>query len=448
MAVALSYVTSEFAKILHKDLRVKSPPDEYGKQLSTEAVSVEKVTREETSEILNDYTTKEISKTILSYLGSHLIYIPLSYALSYPPEENQIVMEDNSYAHGNFSFSGKLTNAQKEDLPKILYCLKNTRSVILSMCCGYGKTVLAIHLLSLLKLKSVITCHRLNIMEQWLQTFKRFSPETKVQIFSSRKRIDESADVYIFNITNVKKTEREYFSHFGVLVVDEAHTACSLNNSKALLHFTPKYAIALTATPYRDDDLDKILFLHFGPFVVSRKLYRSFNYYIKETNFFPRIQQNVIGKLDWNSVLESQASNQKRNTLIIDLLLQFKDRRFMVLCKRVDQAQILFNALDPVDSVDIYTGTNTYYNSEKRILISTFSKSGVGFDNPTLDALLVAGDIESDTSVVQFIGRCFRRDDVTPLIIDLCDRFAPLKNHLKSREEIYKSIGGVRNVLD
>ena len=152
MAVALSFVTSEYAKVLHKDLRVRSPPDEYGKQISTEAVSVEKVTREEISEILNEVlcfaqnrecttNSPEISKTILSYLGTHLIYIPLSYALSYPPEETQMIIETNSYDHGSFLFSGQLTNAQKEDLPKILYCLENTRSVILSACCGYGKSL-------------------------------------------------------------------------------------------------------------------------------------------------------------------------------------------------------------------------------------------------------------------------------------------------------------------
>ena len=133
---------------------------------------------------------------------------------------------------------------------------------------------------------------------------KRFSSETKTWIFSSKKPVPEDADVCIFNITNVKKSKRQLFSKYGVLIVDEAHTSCSIENSKALLNFTPKFAIALTATPYRDDDLDKILFLHFGPFVVSRKLFRSFNYYIKETNFFPKIQQNVFGKLDWNSVLE------------------------------------------------------------------------------------------------------------------------------------------------
>jgi hypothetical protein len=49
---------------------------------------------------------------------------------------------------------------------------------------------------------------------------------------------------------------------------------------------------------------------------------------------------------------------------------------------------------------------------------------------------------------VDLISLSIDKDDVTPLIIDFCDRFAPLKNHLKSREEIYKSIGGVRNVLD
>jgi superfamily II DNA or RNA helicase len=286
-------------------------------------------------------------------------------------------------------------------------------------------------------------------MDQWVQSFKRFSPETKTWIFSTKKNIPEDIDVCIFNITNVKKTERQFFSNFGVLVADEAHTTvCSVSNSKALLKFTPKYSIALTATPDRSDNLDKILYLHFGSFVIRRPLFRNFNYYIKETGFFPKIQINVIGKLDWNSVLESQAKNKKRNLIILELLLRFKNRRFLVLCKRVDQANILFKALEKVDSVDIYTGTSTYFDSEARILISTYNKSGVGFDNPTLDALLVAGDIGSESAIIQFVGRIFRGNDLTPLIIDLMDSFGPLKTHLKERERIYQDIGGMRNILE
>jgi SNF2 family DNA or RNA helicase len=449
MAIALSLVSSDYAKILHKDLRIKSPPDEYGKMISIETIDVEKTSRETILESLNEYFPHEISPIILSFWKDTLIYIPFSYALSYPPEEPNVVDPNVRYLKGKFSFSGKLTNAQQEELPKILVCLENTNSVILSSGCGFGKTILTIYLLSLLKLRTVILCHRLNIMDQWRESLKRFSPDTRTWIFSTRERVPKNIDVCIFNITNVKKTERHLFSKFGVLVLDEAHTACSVENSKALLKFTPKYAMALTATPDRIDNLDKILYLHFGSFVIRRPLFRNFNYYIKETGFFPKIETNIMGKLNWNVVLESQAKNEKRNLMILELLLRFRNRRFLVLCKRVEQAKILFNALEDVDSVDIYTGTNRYYNSEKRVLVSTFSKSGVGFDNPTLDALLVAGDIGSEPAVVQFVGRCggFRGQEIPPMIIDFCDRLAPLKKHLKEREIIYESIGGFRNVL-
>ena len=139
-------------------------------------------------------------------------------------------------------------------------------------------------------------------MDQWVQYFRTIFTETKTWIFSTKKTIPKDIDVCIFNITNVKKSERQFFSNFGVLVCDEAHTVCSVSNSKALLHFTPKYAIALTATPDRSDGLDKILYLHFGSFVIRRPLFRNFNYYIKDTGFFPKIKINVIGK-NWTGIL-------------------------------------------------------------------------------------------------------------------------------------------------
>ena len=68
-------------------------------------------------------------------------------------------------------------------------------------------TVLSVYLLSLFKLKTVVICHRLCIMDQWKETSKRFSSETKTWIFSSKKPVPEDADVCIFNITNVKIQE-------------------------------------------------------------------------------------------------------------------------------------------------------------------------------------------------------------------------------------------------
>jgi len=44
-----------------------------------------------------------------------------------------------------------------------------------------------------------------------------------------------------------------------LLILDEAHLLCTQNNLNRLLALEPKYVIVLTATPERDDGMEKIL---------------------------------------------------------------------------------------------------------------------------------------------------------------------------------------------
>ena len=123
----------------------------------------------------------------MSYWKEVLVYVPFNYVLSNPPEEFNVINPSIDYPKGNFSFSGKLTRTQQEDLPRIIECLENTKSVILSPFCGYGKTVISVYLLSIIGLKTIILCHRLCIIDQWVQSFKRFSPCRREHWYSLQK---------------------------------------------------------------------------------------------------------------------------------------------------------------------------------------------------------------------------------------------------------------------
>ena len=197
----------------------------------------------------------------------------------------------------------------------------------------------------------------------------------------------------------------------------------------------------MTATPERSDGLDKVLTLHFGLETISRPFYRPFEYHIYDTDFFPRIENNINGSLNWDSVLKSQANNEKRNNFIVKILRKFNTRTFLVLCKRIEQSNILSAKLREFgEDVDEYYGKDVYFRSDARILLIDVLQIRGRFDHPQLDALLVSGDVEAMFS--QYVGRVFRREDTNPIIIDFRDKFGVLRKHLKTREEVYKSIGG------
>jgi hypothetical protein len=93
------------------------------------------------------------------------------------------------------------------------------------------------------------------------------------------------------------------------------------------------------------------------------------------------------------------------------------------------------------EEVDVFMDTQRTFNYDCRILIATYSKGGVGFDHPKLDMLISGADVEEGFQ--QYIGRIFRRDDVSPVYIDLIDNMSTIKKHSITRLKICKDLGGI-----
>jgi superfamily II DNA or RNA helicase len=325
--------------------------------------------------------------------------------------------------------------------------LNRTKSVVLSLHTGFGKTVMALYLACKIKQKTIILCHRKIIIDQWVSSIKKYIPDATYSILGEKiKKKSEfvdskECDILICNVINVPKQEREFYNRFGCVIIDEIHTVCTDSFSKSLLYLFPKYVIGLSATPFRSDGMDRIIELYCGPEIIYRKLSKPFNVYKLNTGYKPDPKVNIAGQMDWNSVLEGQSTNLKRNKLIVNLCRYFTTRNILVLVKRKEHALILQNLLKECgENVDVFMDTQTTFNEGCRILIATYSKGGVGFDFPKLDMFISGADVEE--GFMQYIGRIFRRDDVSPIYIDLIDEMSTIKKHSTERLKICKEIGG------
>lgn len=308
-------------------------------------------------------------------------------------------------------------------------------------------TALSTYLSSKIGLKTMVLCHRIVLIKQWQESFNRFCPSAKVQILTTKDRMDPETDIFIMNASNVPKKLRSFYSDIGLLIVDEAHVIMAEQMSACMKYFTPRYVIGLTATPYRTDGLDKMLDLYFGKQKIIRELYRPHTVYRVNTGFKPDVKLTRLGKLDWGSVLNSQADNEDRNRLILDIIEYFSERFFLVLCKRVSQAKYLGQQLigRGIDTT-LLVGSKQTFDADSRVLIGTCSKVGVGFDHPKLDTLLIAADIEQ--YFIQYLGRVFRRQDSEPMIFDLVDDHGVLKKHYNTRQKTYLKHGGMVEDFD
>jgi superfamily II DNA or RNA helicase len=379
--------------------------------------------------------------------GKTYAALPFNY---YYQHLESIPRIDSECEERKFNFVGNLLPRQKEVRDEILDIINRTSSVVLSLHTGFGKTVMAIYLSSKIGLRTVILCHRKVIIEQWVESIKKYIPNATVCILGEKvgkkemksRTFDEgNCDFLICNVINVPNKTREFYSSFGLVVVDEIHTVCTSAFSKCLNYFFPEYLIGLSATPFRSDGMDRIIELYCGPEIVFRKLNKPFNVYKLSTNFKPNSQLNISGTLDWNSVLEDQATNTSRNNLIVNLCRYFINRNILVLVKRKDHAAVLRNMLaSKGEDVDMFTGDSRECNYTCRVLIATYSIAGVGFNLEKLDLLICAADVLENFT--QYIGRIFRRDDVSAIYIDLIDEMSTIKKHSMERMKLCKELGG------
>jgi superfamily II DNA or RNA helicase len=277
---------------------------------------------------------------------------------------------------------------------------------------------------------------------------KKFCPSAKVQVVTSKTKINPDTDYIIMNPTNVPKRPRSDYEHIGFMIVDELHLIMAAGMSKCMRMIVPRFLLGLSATPYRDDDLHAMIGMYFGDNVITRKLNRKHIVYKVTTSFVPETEQTKDGGLDWNSVLTSQADNSDRNAMLVDIIRYFPDRVFLVMCKRVSQGQDLVERLTRADEdVTSLIGDQQTYDSSARILVGIASKTSTGFDHPRLDALLLACDVKA--YFIQYLGRIFRREDTVPIVFDVVDRNFVLKRHFNERLDVYKEVGGeMKNFYD
>jgi len=337
-------------------------------------------------------------------------------------------------------FTGSLRPEQVIVKKEALEYLNNTGSVIISLYTGCGKTITSISLACTIRLKTLVIVNKIVLMKQWSEAILKVCPEAKIQILTTKCDLEE-ADFYIMNAINVSKMPRSFYKDMGLCIVDELHLIMADTISKSLLYIKPRYLIGLSATPYRLDGFDPLIDLYFGQNKIIRELHREHIIYKVPTGIKIELELNENGTVNWGAVLQAQSGNIERNELILKIIKKFSDKIFLILCKRVEQGQYLYDELRQSESVDNLIGNKQEFDPNCRILVATISKASTGFDWPTANALIVACD--TDAYFIQTLGRVFRTLNTTPIVFDLIDNNPILFRHYKNREEVYKKSGGI-----
>lgn len=362
----------------------------------------------------------------------------------------------------NCEFKGKLNEQQINIINDILPKIYEYHGGLISLPCGYGKTILALYIISILKLKTIILVHKESLKEQWIQRINEFLDNSNIGIIQQNK-ININSDIIVGMIPSI--AERNYdkiFNDIGLLIVDECHHIASKIFSKCLYKIGADYTIGLSATPKRKDGLTKIIHWYLGPqliYIKNRdKNINTLIYNIKyecNDNKFKILTRRYKGKDTINTVdmITNLTKINDRNILILNIikkLLDDNERYIMILSERIDHLELLKNNIDNFIKVNKLNILTEYYkgssskderrnaenNNNIHVLFGSYQIASEGLDIPRLNTLILASPKKD---VEQCIGRIQRKiHNINPLVIDILDQIKPFQNYLNNKKKLYK----------
>ena len=318
---------------------------------------------------------------------------------------------------------------------------------VLSLAVGHGKTCCALYMACHLRAKTLIIVHKKFLADQWADRVRHFVPEAKVS-FIQGDTCDTSGDFVIAMIQTLMS--RNYpptmFSPFALLIFDEAHHVAAKVFCQVMFSLNIPYTLGLTATPSRKDGLERLIHHFLGPSAYEKALHVERDVFVHIMKYtcdaYASAQPlNVRGDIDYTKILTMIANDSARTQYIADIIdRDLRGKDVLVLSHRRAHCSALVDALRERDlDAQLYIGGVKEIPSSK-IIVSSYAYVSEGFDEPRLEALVLATPA---SDVAQTMGRILRGNDgtKTPRIIDVVDTWGVCFAQAAKRRRQYASAG-------
>ncbi|MGA8239297.1 MAG: DEAD/DEAH box helicase [Desulfobacterales bacterium] len=324
----------------------------------------------------------------------------------------------------DYVFNGQLRPFQQQAVQHMLRKEFGT----LNSPTGSGKTVMALYILAQRKQPALIIVHTADLARQWserIETFLNIPVKEIGRIGGGKKKIGEKITVAL--VQSLYKCAETVAPQVGHLIVDECHRTPSRTFTDAVTEFDARYMLGLSATPWRRDNLSKLIFWHLGDVhhqVEKNDLIRTgqvlpADIIFRETEFKPYYDPVQ----EYSKMLSELTLDDDRNRLIAaDIAAEAASHPgiCLVLTDRKKHCESLGALLRYGFSlpVDILTGDlnagerqqvmDRLQEGRIKVLIATGQLIGEGFDCRELTTLFMATPVRFSGRIIQYLGRILR----------------------------------------
>lgn len=327
---------------------------------------------------------------------------------------------------------------QQECIAAVVYDVKNGYlKIIIALPTGAGKTIVFAHFaraLGLLNKRILVLAHRQELLEQAAEKISWCEPGLSIGIEQADKHAGNSQVV----VASVQTLQNERLltlnpEEFGLVIIDEAHHAVAPTYQKIIEHFkcgekNAPVLIGCTATPQRGDNIaletvfDKISY-SLGIYTLIEQGYLC-SIKGRRIKTDTDISNVKIQRGDFKTKELSYTVNTKeRNELVIkcykDIEKAAKRRlKTVAFCVDVDHALTLAEMMRGygISSQAIHGNCNA---TDRKQILKDFHDGKIdvltncmvlteGFDEPSVECLLMTRPTRSSLLYVQMVGRGLR----------------------------------------
>lgn len=360
-------------------------------------------------------------------------------------------------------FTGKLKSQQKKAVDALF---SQTNGVFVAST-GFGKTVTGLALIAKMKVNTLILVHNRQLAEQWLERINVFLTNVEVGfLLGGKDKLTYEVDVATYqslvsrNGIDIKPVIEKY----GQILIDECHHLPASNYECLIKSVNAKYIHGFTATPKRQDGLEKLMHFQLGSVAYkATSTTSSFEQHVRVVNTatcFPAEWLIPETKPHISQVYKHLVCDQARNEMIVNSIKQSvsNDRSVMVLTERKEHIELLAKMMTDtgIKVVELHGGISTKQrqeriallsnkpsNDEPIVILATGKYVGEGFDLPHLDTLYITLPIAWKGILAQYAGRIQREwnNKTVIQVYDFIDDFPTLQRMWKKREKGYKALG-------
>ena len=297
----------------------------------------------------------------------------------------------------------------------------------------------------------------------------------KIQQIYAGKKIRSNKNLIIGTYQSLVKKDKEYFSEFDAIIVDETHKAKATSIKTILEKCTAaKYRFGLSGTIPKPGTLDRLtLMSHTGPLIneVNASFLQSKGHIAKckvnviEMDYAPDATKQAFSELANNKYDRSKVFGLECNYIInnnerlnfISNVIEKTTKNSLVLFYRIEHGTRLYEKLRQSNKQVYYVDGGTdkdireSYKAKMEsnndvILVASFGTFSTGISIKNIHNIFFTESFKSEIIIRQSIGRGLRlhaEKDILS-IIDFVDNFCYdgwknyLYRHGEARQKIYK----------